>query len=398
MSPTGPEPTIRVSRSPGGPTPARRHRRVAAALAVLALVATGCGSKGEGERDPARADASATPDATPNDEMPAADAPDDPMVQLVTHDSFSIGDQVLAAFTDQTGYEVQVLQSGDAGATVNAAVLTAGNPQGDVLFGVDNTLLSRALEADVFTPYEPADADQLDAALVLDDQWRVTPIDRGDVCLNYDVAAYADGPVGPPTTLEDLVDPAYEGQLVVENPATSSPGLAFLLATVATFGEDGWEDYWTDLVANDVAVSAGWEDAYYGVFSGSAGSEGDRPLVVSYASSPPAEVIFSEEQLDAAPTGVVADSCFQQVEFAGVLAGTDNEAGARALVDFMVGETFQADIPLEMFVFPARTGVDLPPEFVEFTTVPDDPIALDPATIDAQREDLVQRWTEIVLG
>ncbi len=375
--------------------PARRARRFAAALAVVAVALTGCGNDGEADGSDA-----ATGDAAPtNDVSPTGSAgPRDPLVQLVTHDSFSIGDHVLADFTDQTGYEVQVLASGDAGATVNAAVLTAGNPQGDVLFGVDNTLLSRALEADVFVPHEPTDADELDRALVLDDQWRVTPIDRGDVCLNYDVAAYEDLAIDPPTSLADLVDPAYDGQLVVENPATSSPGLAFLLATVVTFGEDGWEDYWSELVANDVAVSAGWEDAYYGVFSGSAGSEGDRPLVVSYASSPPAEVIFSDEELDAAPTGVVVDSCFQQVEFAGVLTGTDNEAGARALVDFMVGETFQADIPLEMFVFPARTGVDLPPEFVEYTTVPDDPITLDPATIDAQREDLVQRWTELVLG
>ncbi len=370
--------------------PTGRARRLAVAVAVAALAVSGCG--GDRADDPTAAPTEPSSGSTTVD----AGGPTDPVVQLVTHDSFAIGDDVLAAFTDQTGYEVEVLRSGDAGATVNAAVLTAGNPQGDVLFGVDNTLLSRALEAEVFVPHEPADADLLDPALVLDDAWRVTPVDRGDVCLNYDVSAYDQDP--PPGTLEDLTDEAYAGQLVVENPATSSPGLAFLLATWATFGADGWEQYWQDLVANDVTVSAGWEDAYYGVFSGSAGSEGDRPLVVSYASSPPAEVIFAEEELDTAPTGVVPASCFQQVEFAGVLAGTDNEAGARALVDFMVGPEFQADIPLQMFVFPARTDVDLPPEFVAYTAVPDDPITMDPTTIDAQREDLVQRWTEIVLG
>lgn len=373
-----------------------RPTRLVATVVSLALVLTACGDAGsESDSEPTTGGTAGTPTATGTgpDGPPA-----DPVVQLVTHDSFNIGEEVLAAFTNQTGYEVQVLASGDAGTMVNQAILTAGNPQGDVLFGVDNTLLSRALEADVFIPHEPADAGALDQSLVLDDQWRVTPIDRGDVCLNHDVSYFEEAAVDVPTELADLADPEYESLLVVENPATSSPGLAFLLATVATFGEDGWEDYWRDLVANDVEVSAGWEDAYYGVFSGSAGSEGDRPLVVSYASSPPAEVIFAEEELAQAPTGVIPASCFRQVEFAGVLAGTDNEPGARALVDFMVSETFQADIPLQMFVFPARTGVELPPEFVEHAEVPDDPIDLDPAFIADNREDLVARWTEVVLG
>lgn len=376
-----------------------RPTRPLGVLVVLAMIVAACGDDGTTPEapTPAGTTASATADAGEATGQPTtAGAPDDPAVQLVTHDSFNVSEEVLAAFTDETGYTVEVLQAGDAGSLVNQAVLTAGNPQGDVLFGVDNTLLSRALDNDVFVPYEPADADALDPSLVLDDQWRVTPVDRGDVCLNYDRAAFDD--VDVPETLADLAEPQYAGQLVVENPATSSPGLSFLLATVATFGEDGWEDYWSDLVANDVHVSAGWEDAYYGVFSGSADSSGDRPLVVSYASSPPAEVIFAEEPLDEAPTGVITASCFQQVEFAGVLAGTDNEPGAQALVDFMVSETFQADIPLNMFVFPAREGVELPEEFVEHAAVPDDPITLEPAYIDEHREDLVQRWTELVLG
>ena len=277
-------------------------------------------------------------------------------------------------------------------------MLSAGNPQGDVLFGVDNTLLSRALDNDLFVPYDAAGLDQVDPSLVLDDQHRVTPIDRGDVCLNYDKAAFADSGVPVPETLEDLTDDAYAGDLVVENPATSSPGLAFLLATVETFGEDGWVGYWEDLVANDVAVSSGWEDAYYGRFSGAAGSDGDRPLVVSYASSPPAEVIFAEEELDDAPTGVIEGSCFQQIEFAGILDGTDQPEAARQLVDFLLSEEFQADIPLQMFVFPARQDVDLPPEFVEYTVVPEDPVTMDPARIDANREDWIEQWTRTVLG
>ena len=379
-----------------------RPTRTAGLVLATALLAAACGSEDPEAAGPSPTatsetvptDATDTPDPTAT-----ADAtfPEGTTVQLVTHDSFNVSEEVLAGFTDRTGIEVEILRGGDAGQVVNQAILSAGNPQGDVLFGIDNTLLSRALGEDVFVPYEAEHLDEVDPSLVLDDQHRVTPIDRGDVCLNYDRSAFEESGTPVPETLEDLTDEAYAGDLVVENPATSSPGLAFLLATVETFGEDGWTGFWEDLVANDVAVASGWEDAYYGQFSGAAGSEGDRPLVVSYASSPPAEVIYAEEELDQAPTGVIEASCFQQIEFAGVLEGTDQPEAARALVDFMLSKEFQADIPLQMFVFPARQDVELPPAFVEHTVVPDDPITMDPSRIDANREDWIEQWTETVL-
>jgi thiamine transport system substrate-binding protein len=316
-------------------------------------------------------------------------------VRLLTHDSFLVSEEVLAAFTAATGLEVEVLPAGDAGSMVNQAVLTAGNPVADVLFGVDNTFLSRALEADLFLPYQsPARAGLIDG---LGADPRVTPIDFGDVCLNYDRAAFDGTP--PPASLTDLVEPAYRGMLVVEDPATSSPGLAFLLATIAAFGETGdytWQDYWAGLRANDVRVTAGWEEAYYGAFSGGSG-EGDRPLVVSYASSPAAEVIYSEEPLAEAPTGVVTDGCFRQVEYAGILRGTPREAAARALVDFLLSEQFQEDIPLNMLMYPALASADLPAEFVAHATVPATPLTIDPATIEANRLRWTEEWASVVL-
>jgi thiamine transport system substrate-binding protein len=317
-------------------------------------------------------------------------------VRLLTHDSFLVSDEVLAAFTAATGLRVEILPAGDAGSMVNQAVLTAGNPVADVLFGIDNTFLSRALKADLFLPYEsPALAGVIDG-LAADPEHRVTPIDFGDVCLNYDKAAFDGTP--PPQFLADLADPAYRSMLVVEDPATSSPGLAFLLATVAAFGETGdytWQDYWADLRANDVRVTAGWEDAYYGAFSGGSG-QGDRPVVVSYASSPAAEVIYATEPLSAAPTAVVTDGCFRQVEFAGVLRGTPREEAARALIDFMLSEQFQEDIPLNMFMFPALASADLPPEFVAYTRVPASPLTIDPATIETNRLRWTEEWASVV--
>jgi thiamine transport system substrate-binding protein len=318
-------------------------------------------------------------------------------VRLLTHDSFVVSDGVLEAFTEETGIEVELLQGGDAGTVVNQAILTNGNPQADVLFGIDSTFLTRALAADLFVPYEAAGLDQVDDALLLDDEHRVTPIDYGDVCLNYDKAFFEEGGLPVPTSLDDLIDPRYKDLLVVENPATSSPGLAFLLASIEDQGEDGWEAWWTALRANGVQVVDGWEEAYNSSFSGGGASEGTRPLVVSYASSPPVEVLYSDPPVDEPPTGVIDASCYRQVEGAGILAGTDHEEEAGQLIDFLLSEPFQADVPLSMFVFPARSGVELPELFVEHAAQPTEVFELPAAEIDANREEWIDRWTDLVL-
>ncbi len=329
-------------------------------------------------------------------------AAQDNVLTLITHDSFNVSENVIAAFEAESGFTVQILRRGDTGTMVNESILTANNPLGDVMFGIDNTFLSRGLNADLFIPYgAPALAD-IPAEFRLDDQFRVTPIDYGDVCLNYDVAYFAESDLDLPETLADLADPAYSGLLTVQNPATSSPGLAFLLATIEAFGEEGeysYLDFWTDLVANDVYISDDWTDAYYGQFSGSGGSDGTRPLVVSYASSPPAEVIFAETELTAAPTGsiIAPGTCFRQIEFAGILRGTNNLEAAQQFIDFLLSVEFQEDVPLQMFVFPVNPDAELPPEFVDYAVQPDEPVVFDIAAIEANRERWIQEWTETVL-
>jgi thiamine transport system substrate-binding protein len=318
-------------------------------------------------------------------------------VVLVTHDSFVVSKGVKRAFEEESGLELRILQSGDASEMVTKALLTAGNPQGDVLFGVDNNLLSRALEGELFESYESPLAESVPQQYMLDPEHRVTPIDHGEVCVNFDKGWFAEAGIDPPRSLENLTDPRYKDLLVVENPATSTPGLAFLLATVARFGEGAWQGYWLELRKNGVLVVDGWEEAYNAHFSGAAGSRGKRPIVVSYASSPPAEVIFRTPRPEEAPTAVVEDSCFRQVEFAGVLRGARNEDGARKLVDFLLSRRFQEDIPLSMFVFPVDPRAELPPEFTRFAVVPEMPLELDPELIDANRDEWVEEWTRIVL-
>jgi len=323
-----------------------------------------------------------------------------PTLTLMTHDSFALPEEVIEAFESAHAVDLQVLPSGDAGSMVNQAILTADDPLADVLFGVDNTFLSRALAADLFEPYASPELEHVPAELQLDPGHRVTPIDVGDVCLNIDRAVFADRGLPQIGSLEDLLDPALAGQLVVENPATSSPGLAFLLATIATFGDDpetGWQAYWRGLRDNGVRVVAGWEEAYYGSFSGGSG-EGDLPIVVSYATSPVAEVLYGPDPEAAeSPTQAVDAGCFRQVEMAGILRGTDQPHLAAALIDFLLAPETQAALPLSMFVYPARSDVDVPEAFVRHALVPASPVTLDPAVIDANREDWIDEWTDIVL-
>ena len=319
------------------------------------------------------------------------------VITLMSHDSFSVSEEVLAEFEAENNAKVELLPSGDAGAALNQAILSKNNPLADVFFGVDNTFMSRALAEDIFESYASPLLANIPDDLELDSEHRLLPVDYGDVCLNYDKAWFADHAIKPPADLETLADPAYKGLTVVENPATSSPGLAFLLATIGHFGEAGYRDYWKALRENDVLVVDGWEEAYWGQFS--AASDGDRPIVVSYASSPPAEVYYAEKPLQEAPTGVVlADgACFRQVEFIGILRGTPQRALAEKLVDFMLGKRFQEDIPLQMFVFPANQEAQLPDVFVRFAGVPQNPASISPQTIEANREAWIEAWTETIL-
>ena len=348
--------------------------------------------------------ASPTPTQAPPTNAPAqnnasqpTNAPAPTELVIVTHDSFAVSQDVLQEFETANNVKVQILKSGDAGAALNQAILAGtSNPPGDVMFGVDNTFFSRALNADLFQAYKPNGADALPAQYILDSQFRLTPIDYGDVCLNYDIAWFKEKNLAPPQSLDDLTKPAYKNLLVVQNPATSSPGLAFLLATIGKYGADKYIDYWKQLRANDVAVSEGWQDAYYtkSTWSG----KGDRPIVVSYATSPAAEVFFSEGKYTTPPTGnVLGDSaCFRQIEFAGVFKNAKQPALAKKFVDYMLSARFQADVPTQMFVFPIMPDTKLP-DWYKFAETPKQPAQVSAQDIDANRDAWVKAWTQAVL-
>jgi thiamine transport system substrate-binding protein len=367
--------------------------RIVNVLALLGLlVLAACGPAAAPTEEPAAT-------AGPSEKPPATEPG---TVRLMTHESFDISEEVLDAFESQHNAKVEILKAGDAGVVLNQAILSKDNPLADALYGVDNTLLSRALEADIFVPYQSPALEDIPDHLELDDQHRALPVDYGDVCLNYDKAWFESAGLEPPNALEDLTGADYESLTVVENPATSSPGLAFMLATIGHFGETGdatWLDYWADLRDNDVLVTEGWSAAYYEQFTYGSGGSGDRPIVVSYASSPPVEVHFSDEPFEEAPTGVVVGdgSCFRQIEFVGVFRNAQNPDLARDWIDFMLSETFQEDIPLHMFVFPANENAELPEVFARFAIIPDNPVSVEYTAIETNREAWIDAWTETML-
>lgn len=323
---------------------------------------------------------------------------------VITHDSFAVSDSVVNAFESQNNAKLEFVKSGDAGSALNRVILSKGSPQGDVFYGVDNTFLSRAIAEDVFEPYASPELDKIDASFKLAANNEASPVDFGDVCINYDKAWFGSHNLAVPQSLEDLVKPEYgpgsgkAGLLVMENPATSSPGLAFLLATISLFGEDQYLDYWKQLKQNGLVVVNDWETAYYTNFSGSSG-KGAQPMVVSYASSPAAEVVFASSPLTDSPTASITapGTCFRQVEFVGILKGTKNGELARKFVDFMLGKQFQEDMPLQMFVFPVNPEAALPDAFVKYAKQAEQPALLDPALVAKNRDRWIADWTAAIL-
>jgi thiamine transport system substrate-binding protein len=311
-------------------------------------------------------------------------------VVLVTHESFKLPKGVERQFEDESGYDLQTRAAGDAGTLTTKLVLTKDNPTGDAAFGIDNTFASRAVDEGVFADLDvelPVGAEKYaldgDAADVL------APIDNGNVCVNVDKTWFASHDLQPPTSFEDLTDPAYQGLFVTPSALSSSPGLAFLLATIAKYGDE-WPDYWERLMANDTLVVDGWEDAYFGDFT-QGGAQGSRPIVLSYDSSP----AFTLADDGSSTTSALLDTCFRQVEYAGVLQDAENPQGARAFVDFLTQRSVQGALPDSMFVFPVDDAAPLPDEWAKWARTAPHPLTVPPDRIAENRDTWLRQWGDL---
>jgi thiamine transport system substrate-binding protein len=370
-------------------------KRIFSILLLLSFLLASCNAPAGATQPPAPANILPT-------DQPQAAAPVPPTgeartLTVMTHDSFAASEGVIQEFEKANNAKVTFLKSGDAGAALNKAILSKDAPLADVFYGVDNTFLSRAIDAGIFDSYASPLLDKIPDEFKLDLKNRALPVDYGDVCINYSKAFFAKNDLPVPASLDDLLKPEYNGMLVVENPTTSSPGLAFLLATIQKYGDPGYLDYWKSLKANGMVVVDGWETAYYTNFSGSSGN-GPQPMVVSYATSPAAEVAFAATQLDDSPTASITapGTCFRQVEFVGILAGTKNRDLAEKFVDFMLDKSFQEDMPLNMFVYPVNTEAALPEVFSKYAQAASEPASA-PADLSAKRDGWLEAWTQAVL-
>nr|ABZ09442.1 putative bacterial extracellular solute-binding protein [uncultured marine microorganism HF4000_APKG8C21] len=397
-----------------------RLRALATGLVLLALATAACGGDDKKPEVQATTPAPAKVAAVPAPaKVAAAPAPAKVVVETPTptevaaatptpakvrelvvmvHNAFDIGEDVIREFEEANNAKVVILVAGSSGDALVRAILEKGNPSADLLFGIDNTYLGRALKEEIFITYKSPLLDNVPAQFVLDDTYHVTPIDYGYVNINYDKAFMESNNLQPPATLEELTQQQWKGKLVVENPSTSSPGLAFLIVTISYFGEDDdydYLDFWADLRANDVVVKDSWSDAYYTDFTKYGG---DRPLVVSYATSPAAEIFFSEEDLSEPPTGnmLVDRGTFLQIEGIGILDGSDNVDLAQRFIDFALGKRFQEDFPDKMFVYPVNSQAQTP-DFFRFAEVPTLPADIGPARIDEKREEWIDAWIKVVL-
>ena len=369
-------------------------KRLCVVALAFAVLAGACGSLGSSTKSDAKVGPVLVNDALPHFDTPVT-------LRVLTHDSFAVTQSVLDEFEAATNIRVELMPSGDAVAMTNAAILTAGNPVADLIFGFDENLLGSVLENNLLQEYTPQRLSTVDPSYVLDSSGMATPIDHGDVCVNFDRVAFTKSATQIPTTFDGLIESSMMKKFVVEDPSTSTPGLAFMLATIAKLGGGDdtsanakWLSYWKQLKGNGVSVVDSWETAYYGSFSGGSG-KGDRPLVVSYASSPPAEVQDISLAVESSPTGIITDTCYRQTEFAGILRGAANPRAAAAFLEFMLGGSFQADVPGQMYVYPVVTGTPLPDTFAKYTPAVSNPLSLPFADVAANRDRWIAQWSAL---
>ncbi|HXH79606.1 thiamine ABC transporter substrate-binding protein [Nocardioides sp.] len=350
-------------------------------IASLTLLATACSTMGES--------GSSATESSP--EAAAGSQEVGGKVVLVSHESFNLPKKLVTAFERESGIDLVTRSAGDAGTLTAKLSLTKGNPTGDLAFGVDNTFASRPLDEGVFATYEPSLPDGAAEFALEEGADKLTPIDVGHVCVNVDTEWFEKEGIAPPETLADLVDPTYQNLFVTPGASTSSPGMAFFLSTVAEYGDD-WPDYWTSLLDNGAKVVDGWEDAYFGDFT-QGGGKGVRPIVLSYDSSPAFTVPKGSAE---SSTAALLDTCFRQVEYAGVLEGAANPAGAEAVIDWLLSTEVQAALPTAMYVFPVSDEAEVPADWAVHAVQPSAPLTVSPADIAANREQWLTEWTDVV--
>lgn len=316
----------------------------------------------------------------------SVDESDRRILKVYCYDSFSSewgpGPAIAEAFFEQTGISVEYHAPGDAVTVLNQLILEKGKSSADVVIGLDNSLLSRTLDAGILEPYKSPGLSEVPEELIFDKSYTMTPFDYGHFAICYDSEIL---PV-PPGSLEDLTSEQYADSLVLMDPRTSSPGLGFLLWTVAAYG-DNWVDYWNRLKPSILTVTDGWSQGYT-LFTA-----GEAPMVLSYGTSP---VYHSEyEGTNRYRAAEFSDGHVVQIEGMGISTGTENREAAEAFIDFMLTEEAQRSVAMSNIMLPVNANLELPESF-GIAMVPGRTISgFEGAPDSNEIEELIDLWTEV---
>ncbi len=313
-------------------------------------------------------------------------------LRVLTHSAFAVPKPLLERFEADSGITLHITKTGDAGEMLNKLILTRAAPVADVVFGIDNTLVGKALAAQVLEAYKGPAATRVSNVSLPSP---VVPVDYGYVSINYDKAWFAKNKLALPRSLDDLVQAKYAKLLAVQNPATSSTGNAFMLATIGAMGEEKAFAWWARMRSNGLKVAKGWSEAYYTEFSQNGGA---YPLVVSYATSPAAELFYSNGKFTEPPTGSLnlPGAVFRQVEGVALVKGGVARLAAEKFIEFMRSSPVQQGLQTEMWMFPVEPGVARA-DAMRFAPEPTAHSSPNPTDIASKGGDWVARWTKVVL-
>jgi len=328
----------------------------------------------------------------------------DGVLDILTYDASGLSDELLSDFTATTGYEINLIKTGDVGSILNIMAQTKDAPQADLMLGLDNTFLAQAIQMGLLQSHMSNHGELLDSVKISYSGGLATPFDHGYVCLNYDSAVVDGVNMSVPTSLWNLTEEEWKGKVAIPSPLSSSPGRAFLTATVDYFANDvdngtDYTDWWYEMEGNDLIITSGWSEAYETHYSGgygpwTDGHIGDANIVVSYCHSPGVEAFFGGNYTNSVALNLPRAS-FHQVEYTGIIAGAGDAQAAAAFIDYLLSEEVNANMPTQNSMYSVLKGQDLPETdgYRHHALIPEQPAEVTPTEIAEGLEDWLVEWS-----
>lgn len=295
----------------------------------------------------------------------------DGTLKILTYDIFQgYSNELIEQFVNQTGIQVEVIRTDDAGGILDQMMLTQMAPQADLMLGLDNTYLPTALENCLLIEHNATPENLTQSSRDFYDGEMALPFDEGDVCLNYDEDALLASNISVPTSLWDLTEPEWNGKLAIPSPITSSPGRAFLVATYDYFTDEtnaeqgNMSTWWKAIADNGAIFTSGWTESYTTYYTGGYGEYtegyiGGAYMTVSYCHSPGVEAFFAENYTHSTSL-VLPKSSFHQVEYTGVIHGAAEVDAARLFIQYITSPEVNINMPIYNSMYSVIEGNDLP--------------------------------------